>query len=112
MSNTDKPLARSEVFYGLAFIGFWLVVLVAVLIYRHGGWSSQDTKVTGPPQAGPVVSQADSIEVVRVEIDGAPYLIWPNGQVTPDMAAHRTFIVRTMAAQALLQQGHYTKDQE
>lgn len=55
-------------------------------------------------QQVPAVRTAGEPSVVRhLEVDEAPYLLWSNGQITPDMAAHRRYILRTAAAQALLE---------
>jgi hypothetical protein len=43
------------------------------------------------PQAG---------QVRRVQFDGMPYLIWPNGQLTLDAAAERAFELKMQAATA------------
>ena len=88
---------RAEVFYGVLFL---LLVAIGGGVALFWRWSDRQQAI-GPPST--VVMTGELTVVQRVEVDGAPYLIWSNGAVTPDMAEHRKFLIRTMAAQSLLQ---------
>lgn len=99
-SENPEKLQRAEVFYGLLFLSLLLLALVGVLGWR-AGWFDFGSS-TPPPVAR--TTDADKLEVVsKIEVEGVPYLLWSNGQVTPDMAAHRNWVLRTMAAQAILE---------
>lgn len=39
-------------------------------------------------------------DVKQIKFNGMAYLLWPNGHVTPDVAAEREFDLRTQAATA------------
>ncbi len=83
-------------------IGFGIIgALFAILVWLAGdsllGWA-----IKPPP---PTAAQTYETPQVTgaVEYAGSRYLIWSNGEVTPDMADHRKFVVRAMAAQAILE---------
>lgn len=90
------PLREKVV--GFGFIG----TLLAVLIWLVAGSSIRDWWNKPTPPAATTQTQ-EAIRVTgSVEHEGARYLVWSNGVVTPDMADHRKFMVRAMAAQAIL----------
>lgn len=93
----QHPAHRAEVFYGVLFL---LLILIGGGVAAYWRWADRRQAIA-PPST--VVTTGELTVVRRVEVDGAPYLIWSNGAVTPDMAEHRKFLIRTMAAQSLLQ---------
>jgi hypothetical protein len=91
------PAWRAEVFYGIVFL---LLIVIGGGVAVYWRWADRQQAIN-PPRT--VVQTGELTVTRRVEVDGAPYLIWSNGQVTPDMAEHRKFLLRTLAAQSLLQ---------
>lgn len=98
----DSPLYRAEVFYGCLFLVVIAILGGGSLFWRGRNgqtwWNAPTSNhaTTATPVGEPSVLR-------RMDVDGAPYLLWSNGQITPDMAAHRKYILRTVAAQALLE---------
>jgi hypothetical protein len=87
-----------------AFYAVLLLVALSVLAGGVGFWRYQQRRLPAGSPAQVAATVAAELSVVRhLEVDGAPYLLWSNGQITPDMAAHRKYILRTVAAQALLE---------
>jgi hypothetical protein len=98
-TNNESGYGR-EVFYGVITLLFVGSIAFGVVVWKY------QQRFAAPWAQAPVtpVARAEELSVVRhLEVDGAPYLLWSNGQVTPDMAAHRKFILRTLAAQAMLE---------
>lgn len=77
-----------------------LVIVLVFLTLLAGGLLWSIKHVFQPEQPPP----AETLYVEQqLTYDGAAYLLWSDGQITPDMAEHRRFIIRAISAQAILE---------
>ncbi len=87
-------------------IGFLVIVSLSVILGCLAFHGMPSVQLRKPPATAPAATQTHETPRVTgaVEYAGSRYLIWSNGEITPDMADHRKFVVRAMAAQAILEE--------